>query len=227
MRTSAMLTGTEGRATTRVVTLDMPARMAAGRALMGQHTVRVPKMSIGRAAARMEELYGRVKDSTPEQAARLVEDDRMLEQAAIALLKWRLTPIGIEQIDLDRSYADATTAAVGITRWMSSEAKKELLEIAFNVGHPANLTALQNALLAAFPQSELEAAVLDRARSQNELHRMNALSLPYYVFSRPEARLSRAGHAELTKILEATRDSDRSNPLARETLGRTQLPSPA
>jgi hypothetical protein len=98
-------------------------------------------------------------------------------------------------------------------------------EILFNFAHPAAYQAVWGGLIDLIPAADMEAAILARARSDNELHVNNALRLPYYIYGRaPHFPLSDQGRAELEDIVADLTIRTGLNALLQEGLAEVRLP---
>lgn len=221
------LTTTSGQPTKISMTLDPEQRAKASQALLAQSTVKKPSMALSAATAALEQFFKDTQGLAADAVAKKVGADLDLQNAAVAFLKWRLSPLGKDAIEPGKSYATASNVALGVVQWSTPARKAEVLDTVFNTSHPAMLGQLHPLLLTAYTPEALEKAVLEKAASKNELHQMNALSLPYHVFGRkPDFKLSAKGHAALLQRLAAAQNNAALNPLAREVLGNVKLPDP-
>ncbi len=195
-------------------------RAAASKALLAQHTTPRPRMSLVDAMARLEPLA-----SGPLDPAKVDSD---LQDAALAMLAYRFTPVDLGALDeVDESRAMATTIAA-MPHFDEPHRGQLLSDVLFNFAHPAAYQAIWNGLVQLVPPDEMEAALVEHAHSDNELHANNALSLPYYIYGRsPDFTLSDQARADLENAVRSLEQRPGLNSLVRERLAEVRLPTNA
>lgn len=168
----------------------MDERFDAGQKLLAQHTVHAPQIAFEAALQRLTSFVERNGSLTGKPLRDAVIRDVDAQDAAIAFLKYRFTPVGAARVDLSASAATCTGVALGLVAHLDLSHRTEFLEqVVFNVAHPANQGALAPSVLASMAAEELDAALLERVQSSNELHVHNAL----HLFREIEEERRRAG----------------------------------
>lgn len=144
--------------------------------LWQQHTVKAPKTAL---AAAVTHLAARATDTKPWAARD--------HEIVLDFLRWRYTPLGLAA----ELPGDLTTAQTVAARCLAAAPKALqalfVSEIVWNVAHPAWLQQLWVIVAKVMKVDELVAEVEKRLAGKNELHAINALMLPYFVFGREEA----------------------------------------
>lgn len=156
----------------------MDPRVDAGKRLLGQHTVSAPRLSSRAAARHLMTFIEANRQLSAAQLPWVVAKDHALQDAALAHLKFRFTPLDLTQSDVGPSASKVTGAALAIAPHTDPPHRTEFLdEVVFNVAHPAHHRLLAPAVLGAIPAEQLENALVSNVQSDNELHVHNALHL--------------------------------------------------
>lgn len=127
----------------------MQPKHQAGKRLHAQHTVRPPRLRFEEAARKLGRFYQEHENLTREELPPLVARDRELQDAALAFLKYRYTPLDLEASDFDEPYTDENRVAIAVCAHVDAARKEELLQVLLNLALPANHQALWPVALAA------------------------------------------------------------------------------
>jgi len=201
-----------------------PTQIARGvEPLLAQHTVQPPAMSIGDAIGILEPLVDGVGSPLKASGQPDVQD------AAIAMLKYRYTPVDLDAINgvlNDEGTVRAVQAALGLIPYLDAAHERVLLnEVLFNFAHPNTHLFLGPGIVELVAPGKMEALLLRHARSDNELHVNNALHLPYYLYGRtPDFRRTDSDRREFLAIVEELRSTGGLNPVVRAALESFRLP---
>ncbi|MBI3722768.1 hypothetical protein HY251_02260 [bacterium] len=180
-------------------------------ALRAKHTTPRPTLSFEDALALLRAANRDALALEPKARKGLLESlgkDPAKRQAALAFLAYYLTPLR-SQVALPDDAGAAFELARALLRFFDADEKRRFLgDVAMNLADPTVFQFLKEAIRAAYTPAEVEAAVLENAASANDLHAVNALELPYFVFaSHAEFNLSDAGKTRLAAIRSRLRSA--------------------
>lgn len=206
---------------------ELALKSQASKALFAQNTVAKPMLSYAVARQKLEAFFEEAKNVTPAQLSSLAGARPELLDAALDFLAYRFTPIGFGEVGGDPEAKKPTQVAQRLVQEMDPARKTRFVEsVVFNVAHPANHQALWPQVLASISPTELEKALLDKAGGANELHALNAFSLPFHVYGRrPDFTLGGATRAKLVELADERRSAPNANLLLRQSLEDLALPT--
>ena len=204
----------------RGVTMD---RLSAGKLLSSEHTTKKPGLSIESSVSTLDAFFTSHGKSDPTALAATVASNPALQDAAIALLKYRVTPLNQqlpEGLDTHKAFAVASK----IVPMLDSDHRKQFVdEVMFNASHVAFHDELAKTLMGASSSMQLDRALVGGVTGGNSLHANNALGMVY--------ALTRNGHpfsASTRQVLKtaATTLSAKpdANPVLRETATGFKFP---
>ncbi len=157
---------------------------AAGRALLAQHTVTPTTLDYRSAVTRLTAFHDKASGWSSAEISRRASADPTLQDAALAYLKLRFTPLDPKQVDDTLDASKAQAVALRLVPEMDPTRRRAFGELLFNVAHPAGHEVLWPAVVAAIRPAELEKLLLEKLRGRNELHQHNALLIPAAVYGR-------------------------------------------
>ncbi len=194
-------------------------------ALRAQSTAEPPSIAFDTAQARLEAFAEATLRLPPEQAKRRI--DRNVQDAALAYLTYRLTPLAPDHVAPGGSYRASMQAAATVAESFDEAHRQQLIDrVLFNLNDPSALQSLAPMIHRAVPAREMERAILRHLSSDNELHLHNALQIPYFLYGRrADYRLSpTAAEAFEARVAELLRCAS-LNPLVRDRLRTARLPA--
>lgn len=206
---------------------ELELKSQASKALFAQQTAQKPSLSYAAARQKLEAFFQEAKNVSPAQLSTLAVARPDLLDAANDFLAYRFTPVGFAEVGRDPDAKQAVQVAQRLVQEMDPARKARFLEtVVFNVAHPANHQALWPQVLASISPAELEKALLDKAGGANELHALNAFSLPFHVYGRrADYTLSEVARAKLSALADARKSAPDANLLLRQTLEDFALPA--
>jgi hypothetical protein len=204
------------------VTLDRDSMARAQQALLDQSTISAPAVSMAKATETLEAFLtstGQVPSA--ELASKITP---AIQTAAVAFLRWYLTPLSLTAREPGKRYRKVVAAAMSVVPSLPPARRADVLEALFNAINPAYFAEVAPTIQDTFTAVALHNAVRDKAMSKNELHALNALSLPYYLgMGRADLQLSTADRQLLAQRRDALRADPKANAFLKLALADVQF----
>jgi hypothetical protein len=185
-----------------------------------------PTFSFGETVDWLERRFDAMRQLSWEDFSRQAAEDRELQDRALDFFLQILTPAGIGMVDPDADYDRPFELAKGTLVVMDEAHKRRFLEtVLFDLMSSADYQFLKDAIRRAFPPDEMARAIAENLQSENELHVLNALHLPYFLFGwDPDYSLGKAQKEEIRRAVADLRGRERLNPLVKMGIESFALP---